>query len=138
MASTIAGHRRGEVGGGAGADRPLPRSQAETAADPEGTQPADPAAAREEEGARARARAAAGGKTAACHPGAQLPADPAPGANPRAHACLEEGRRHTVILISGATGEVKDRGQEAQEDDWYFFFLPLFIRDTILLLKFDI
>jgi hypothetical protein len=123
-----AGHRGDEAGGGAGAARPLPRSQA--AAEPEGTQAAG--AAREEAPpARARqegslALAAAGGEAAASHPGAQRPAGPARSAAPSGHAWTEEGRRRVVIfisgvliLVSGAAGADKDGGQEAQEKDRY-------------------
>jgi hypothetical protein len=118
-----AGHRGDEAGGGAGAARPLPRSQAAAAtAEPEGTQAAR--AARQE---GSLALAAAGGEAAACHPGAQRPAGPARSAASRAHAWTEEGRRRcavifipgVLILVSGAAGADKDGGQEAQEKDRY-------------------
>jgi hypothetical protein len=131
-----AGRRGDEAGRGALAARQVPRSQAAAnpvgaqatdAADPEGTQAipaANPegsqaiAAATREEGSIARA--AAVGEPAACHPRDQQPTGPAPSA----HAWLEESRCPVIVFITGAAGTVKERGEAAQEKDWYFLQIP--------------
>jgi len=136
VAAAAAGLRGDEAGRGAGAARPVQRSQA-AAAEPEGTKATSAAnpegpqalAAAREEGSRARARAAASGKAAACHPRGQQPT----GTAPRAHVWIEEGRRPVILIIAcaAAAGAVKERGEEAQEKDWYVLQIFLFGRSSL-------